>query len=195
MGTIHISGGSFKGRGIPFDNRSFDNADITTQKVKEALFSLTGDLSGLVFADMFGGSGQISMEALSRGAGKVFCCETDPGRFRFISSFAASLPGEQPFTALHMPAERGLRYFSSKDIHPDIIFMDPPYVKKSPGTELYAGLLDSVVKYENAGPGTLVIFQHFSKNLLPEEYRGFRRIKERQYGTTSLSIYRKTEMS
>ncbi len=191
MGTVHISGGSFKGRGIPFDNRFFDNADITTQKVKEALFSLTGDLSGLVFADLFGGSGQISMEALSRGAERVVCSETDAGRFRFISSFVQTLPGDQPFTVLHMPAERAMRYMSSKNIHPDIIFMDPPYIKTGSGRELYTGLLDSAVKYENAGPDTVIIFQHFSKNDLPDEYLNFRRIKERIYGSTTLSIYRK----
>ena len=62
---IRVIAGKFRGKIIPFDNSKFDEADITPQRVKGAVFSILGeDLHGLIFLDMFAGSGQMGFEAI-----------------------------------------------------------------------------------------------------------------------------------
>src|SRR3990172_4106761 len=92
MSRIRIIAGGLKGRVIPFSNKKFDDADITPQKVKGAVFSMIGEwLEGKGFLDLYAGSGQIGLEALSRGADPVVLNEPDARRFHFITSYLDGL--------------------------------------------------------------------------------------------------------
>ena len=84
---MRVISGTLKGITIPFDNDKYDNANATPQKVKEALFSILGDdLIGKSFLDLYACSGQIGIEALSRGAELVVFNEIDIRRYHFIKS-------------------------------------------------------------------------------------------------------------
>ena len=66
---MRIIAGEFKGRRIPFNNRKYGNARVTSDFVKKAVFSSLGEiLCGKYFLDLFSCSGQIGLEACSRGA-------------------------------------------------------------------------------------------------------------------------------
>ena len=190
MSTIRIVAGKYKGRAIPFNTKKYSNADITTQKVKEALFSIIGDLPGRAFVDLFGGSGQIALEALSRGASPVVCNEKDRDRFRFITSAVESLPEKHDIILLNMPASQALRLIAKRGIRPDYIFLDPPYIKEGSGVHLYRGILDDIEKQGDSLSGGTVIIQHFHKNVLPEMMGAFRKTREKEYGSTTLTFYK-----
>ena len=112
MSTIRVIGGSLKGRKIPFDNKKFKNADITTQKVKGAVFSMLGeDLYGTAFLDLYGGSGQIGLEALSRGSRIVIINEKDKERYEFLKSFIYGVDKMIPVMLLNLSAYKCIRYF------------------------------------------------------------------------------------
>lgn len=190
MPGIRIISGRYRGKRIPFNFRKFNEAEITTQKVKEALFNIIGPLEDKIFVDLFGGSGQIGFEALSRGSSQVIISETDFKLFKLISSFSSSLDENQSLLILNMSAAHAMRVISERGIIPDYIFADPPYDKSGTGEELYGGLIFDIEKFIIADASTEIIIQHFSKNELPDYISSFQKFKKRRYGTTSLSLYK-----
>ncbi|MCL2025234.1 MAG: RsmD family RNA methyltransferase [Leptospirales bacterium] len=184
--SIRIAGGKYKGRALPW---TFQDIGITAQKVKEALFSILGNIEKKSFADLFGGSGQIAFEALSRGASPVICIELDRERAGFISSFGVKNFQDSSFMPLNMSFLQAMRFLSKKGIRPDYIFADPPYEKGRRGDALYLEIAAAIVKHGLAFDGSVLIIQHFSKTILPERIEAFHRIKEKKYGSTTLSFY------
>lgn len=86
---MNVIAGTYKGRTIPFSNRKFNNADITPQKLKGALFSILGeDLTGKSFLDLYACSGQVGIEAVSRGASFVLFNELNKKKIFFYQKFA-----------------------------------------------------------------------------------------------------------
>ncbi len=190
MGGIRVIAGELKGRIIPFDNRKFDNADITPQKVKGAIFSMIGEwLHGRGFLDLFAGSGQIGIEALSRGADPVVFNETDQKRIQFIKTYIEGLNLEAKHLVLNLPVERAMAFLASKKCVFDYIFLDPPYVKAREGVschrELVRGIADQGVLSEKGE----IIIQHFSGNSMDEEIGPCHLKATKIYGKTALSVY------
>ncbi len=189
-GTVRVTAGKLKGRAIPFVNSRFDNADITPQKVKGALFSMLGEsLDGLVFLDLYAGSGQIGIEAISRGCALTVLNESDRKRYSFFREFLDQVCGRDEFLALSMEANSALRYLHKKEIRPDIIFLDPPYDKNTAGGSVYKFLFENLSVPGFTADDAVVVVQHYSKNELPGEAGIFRKKFTRSYGTTSLSMY------
>ena len=144
-GTVRIISGTLRGKVIPFLNSRYGDADITSQKVKGALFSMLGEhLNGKVFVDLFSGSGQIGVEALSRGADLVVFNESDRSRFRFIKDFADAIRTESKSIILNMMAEDALKYISARGIKADIIFVDPPYEKVKGTIYSYSSIIEII---------------------------------------------------
>ena len=102
MKTIRVIGGSLKGKNIPFDNNKYDQADISPQKIKGAVFSILGEeLSGQIFLDLFAASGQIGIEACSRGAEKVVFNELEKKRYFFIKNIISNF-GLEPISKIFL---------------------------------------------------------------------------------------------
>ncbi len=187
---MKIITGSLKGRKIPFENKKFKNADITPQKVKEALFSILGSkIYGAVFLDLYGCSGQIGFEAYSRGA-EVIINERDKQRFDFIWKTAEKYGILTSISLFNYSDTVCLRYLSRKEQKVSLCFLDPPYIKEKGGVDYYGTLL---LKLEQSGvlaPDAVVVVQYFTKNTLTGVPGCFQRVDDKQYGTTSLSIFR-----
>lgn len=193
-GTVRIISGTLRGKVIPFLNSRFDEADITPQRVKGALFSILGEnLTDKVFVDLFSGSGQIGVEALSRGAGTVVFNEVDRSRISFIRGFVAAVKTPGKSVILNLKAEEAILFIVQKGIRADIIFLDPPYdwIKGEAGC--YSLLIGKIAEAGIMNPGGIIAVQHFSSNILPESCSLFTRSALKVYGTTSLSIYKSAE--
>jgi 16S rRNA (guanine966-N2)-methyltransferase len=190
MSGIRIIAGDIKGKAIPFDNRKFDNADITPQKVKGALFSMIGEwLHGKGFLDLYAGSGQIGIEALSRGANPVVFNETDVRRFHFIRSYLDELGIEPDPVLLNLPAVKALEILHDRNKIFDYIFLDPPYFKIKESTGQYQEIIEKIGACGVlAGDGEIII-QHFTGNIITEEIGPYRLKMIKKYGKTSLSVY------
>lgn len=189
-GSVRVTAGKLKGRAIPFVNSRFDNADITPQKVKGALFSMLGEsLDGLVFLDLYAGSGQIGVEAVSRGCSLVVFNEFDRKRYSFIREFLDHSCTKDGYLILNMKATSSLKIIRDKGIRPDIVFLDPPYDKNRVGGSIYTFLLELLSEPGLAADGAVAVIQHYSKNELPQTAGIFTKKFTRSYGTTSLSMY------
>lgn len=190
MEGIRIIAGSLKGRVIPFSNRRYDDADITPQKVKGAIFSMIGEwLRGRSFLDLYAGSGQIGLEALSRGAATVVLNEMDPARFRFISTCIDRFGPLPAATILNFPAARALELLHEKGGRFDYIFFDPPYRKSENADDPYRSIIETAGTLDLLNPGGEIIVQHYSRSV-PEEMIGrFSARSVKRFGKTTLTVY------
>jgi 16S rRNA (guanine(966)-N(2))-methyltransferase RsmD len=85
---MRITGGTLKGRRIEVPRGIIRPA---MDRMRESIFAVLGDLSGLSFLDIFSGSGIIALEAASRGAGPVEAVEMDPHKRKTLIKNVPSL--------------------------------------------------------------------------------------------------------
>lgn len=179
---IRIIAGRAKGcRLIPVPSGSA--ARPTSDRVKEALFNILPPVEGKCFIDLFAGTGSVGIEAMSRGAGKVFFVEADTVLAAAIKKNIekCGLTGESEI--MPAPVERALRNIRKRGVKPDIVFADPPYERG------WIGKTINLVKGgELFSDRSLLILQHSMRESLPDEMGVFERIDQRKYGDTIISI-------
>jgi 16S rRNA (guanine966-N2)-methyltransferase len=157
----------------------------TSDRVREALFAMLGDLDGASVLDLFAGSGALGIEALSRGAGKAVFVERDAGAIRALRDNLAALelgPAEaelrrgEALAALQSARGRAEKY--------DLVLIDPPYRRARDWAPELSALLPPVL-----GPGARVVVE--SDRRAPLEL-DMAIEHERRYGDTSIRIHRHT---
>ena len=100
---MRISGGALRGRTVACPPGTIRPA---MERMRESLFAILGELTGVSFLDLFSGSGLVGLEAYSRGARPVVLVERDAGKRRTI---AANLAGLDPLPRVIVaPVERFL---------------------------------------------------------------------------------------
>ena len=118
---MRIVAGDFKGRRLhaPRGARTRPTAD----RVREALFSMLGDVSGARVLDLYAGSGALGIEALSRGAESAVFVERDP------QAVAALRRNLEAVGAAKADVRRrdALRFLARPEGTFDVVFCDPPY--------------------------------------------------------------------
>ncbi len=169
---MNIIGGVAKGHKI----FAPDNIRPTSGKVREALFSMI-NVNGKTFLDLFAGSGAVGIEALSRGARRAVLVERSRKAVVYIKRNLEKTHFEGEI--INKSVSSTLDKFEEKF---DFIFMDPPY-----NTELIMKTLkkiDVVLK-----DGSIIIVERPSDEEF--EYNGFKIIKNKIYGDTSLVFLKK----
>ena len=117
-------------RSLPL--KTIDGLDTrpTTDRIKETLFNMIQqDVPDGYFLDLFAGSGQIGLEAVSRGAAKAFFIENAKNAAACIQDNIRFTKFEDACTLLQTDVISGLRTLEGK-YRFDLIFMDPPYKKE-----------------------------------------------------------------
>jgi 16S rRNA (guanine966-N2)-methyltransferase len=105
----------------------------TSDRVREALFSILGPLDGLRVLDLYAGSGALGIEALSRGAERALLVERDPRAVAVIRANLDALGLAEPEASVYAgPARTALRNASDSAETYDLVFLDPPY-RSAPG--------------------------------------------------------------
>lgn len=181
---IKITGGSFKGRSIG------SNSGLTTRptasKVREALFNIiSNDVMNSRWLDLFGGTGVISIEAISRDADKAVLTEIDNQAFTLLKKNFVSLDIKDKAEIVRLDA---VKFLSKCTDSFDFIFLDPPYA-----SDLYNktfSIIDSKPAILNP-EGTLIV-EHPSKLSLPN-LDSFSHKKSYKYGDTTLSLFKHKE--
>lgn len=117
---MRVVAGEFKSRRLraPRGKRTRPTAD----RVREALFSMLGDVSGARVLDLYAGSGALGIEALSRGAASALFVERDPRAAAAIEWNLRSLGLDQP-----VRRQDALRFLGRAEGTFDLVFCDPPY--------------------------------------------------------------------
>ncbi len=156
----------------------------TADKVKEAIFSiLQFDLPGSCVLDLFGGTGQLGIEALSRGAkNAVFVDEWDKA-CTLIKENLRRTKFEQQGRVVQSDYLSFLRKCNDQF---DIILLDPPYAEV-----FLENALKCIAEIDILQSGGIIVCEHPIEKDLTWQCSGFTRSKDYKYGKTLITLYRK----
>lgn len=157
----------------------------TTDKVREALFNILGDVSDLRVLDLFAGTGALGIEALSRGAAHVTFVESERRLCDVIHRNLATVSLGKRATVV----PRDVRRAALSEAGPfELVFADPPYQL---GHEL--AVLEILAVDGTLSPEALVVIEHSSRDRieLTEVLAAHYSVEQtRVYGDTALTWYR-----
>lgn len=188
--TMRVIGGSFKGRIIPFEKK-LKGAEATSQRLKKALFSILGeDLTGKTFLDLYSGTGQIGLEALSRGSHLVVFNDSDRNRYQFVKDIVHLWELSGRSLHYNIDAARCIKVCGERGVVFDVVFCDPPFEKIAGFPQVYDTILKAIAESTIIHEASIVLVQHYHTNTLPESIGRLIKKDTRKYGTNSLSIYK-----
>lgn len=188
---MRIVSGTFKNRNfyMPFGIRP------TQQTVRKAVFDLLGnDMEDLVFLDLFGGSGAMGIEALSRGAKKAVLVEKDPKCAKVIVEnmellgIDCGLEADKPATLMEGDAFASIKMLDRKKLKFDVVFIDPPF-----GRGMAKKALKTIEAYDILQPNYMIVVSHDKKDILPEGLGRFLLFKQKKYGNTNITLFTNNE--
>jgi 16S rRNA (guanine(966)-N(2))-methyltransferase RsmD len=156
----------------------------TTDRVKEALFNILPSVDGAFFLDLFAGTGNIGIEALSRGATMAVFVDKDPLLADTIRKNLdlCGLKKADEYKIIRADFERGIRLLSGKERLFDIVFADPPYDRGFAKRTLE--LLDEVSLVADDG---IAVIEHSFREEVGDEGK-FILKHQKRYGDTVLSF-------
>lgn len=167
-----------------------DKTRPTTDKVKEALFSIIqAYVPGSEFLDLFAGSGQIGIEALSRGASRVTLVERSGQAAAIISKNIAKirLDGSDEIRLHKKSVAQALELLGQAGEKFDIIFMDPPYKDVPQRLEETAKYIQD---FDMLSPEGMLIVEHDKDCEMPEEIGGLKCVRSCSYGLTVITFFK-----
>lgn len=169
-------------RGMSLKTLDGETTRPTTEKVKEAVFSaIQFEIEGRAVLDLFAGSGQMGIEALSRGAERCTFVDSDKGAIKIIKENVEKTGFSGKSDIVQMDSASFLNINIKKF---DIVILDPPY-----STGLLKKSAENVAYFVNEG-GT-VICEHPAGEPMPEEINGLKKYREYKYGKIAVTIYHK----
>lgn len=155
----------------------------TTDRVREALFSVLGDVSGAVVLDLYAGTGALGIEALSRGASRAVFVENAKAALQALERNLRDLGLVERTSVSTKPVLRTVAGLSSQQPF-DLVFADPPYVRVGEAAEALGVLVGNGA----IAAGGRVVLEHASRDVAPV-LKGLTFEQTRKYGDTSLSLY------
>lgn len=181
---MRVIGGNARGRRLKVPKGQ--SMRPTAARVKEALFNiLPHDLSGTRVLDLFAGTGNLTIEALSRGAAAAILVD---------SSFESGKAIRENLRRLHltdrtkvwiMPATRALRLLARHGDTFDMIFLDPPYDRQWMDRTLPIIAREKLLR----GSG-VVIAEHSIRENVEAHYDSLALHDQRRYGGTLVSFFK-----
>ncbi len=156
----------------------------TADRVKEALFSIIQfDLPGARVLDLFGGTGQLGIEALSRGASKAVFVDSRREACQLIRSNLKKTHMESDAAVVQSDY---LEYLNRCKERFDIILLDPPYAEVFLETAI-----KRITEIDILQSGGIIVAERPLGKELPWEFEGYTRSKDYKYGKIMLTLYRK----
>ena len=173
-----------KARGVQLKTPEGMLTRPTTDRVKEALFSIINfDIPGAKVLDLFGGTGQLGIEALSRGAKSAVFVDAREEACKLIRENLKRTKLEQDAKVVRNDyldyLERCREKFS-------VIFLDPPYAEV-----FLENALNRITEIDILQSDGIIVTERPLGKELPWELEGYTRSRDYKYGKTLLTLYRK----
>ena len=173
-----------KARGVQLKTPDGMLTRPTTDRVKEALFSIIHfEIPGARVLDLIGGTGQLGIEALSRGAKSAVFVDAGEAACKLIRENLKRTKFEQEGKVVRSDY---LDYLKRTREQFDIIFLDPPYAEV-----FLENALKQITEIDILRSGGIIIAERPLGKELPWEFEGFERSRDYKYGNTLLAVYRK----
>lgn len=173
-----------KARGVALKTPDGMLTRPTTDRVKEALFSIIQfEIPGARVLDLFGGTGQLGIEALSRGAKIAVFVDEREDACKLIKENLRRTQLEQDARVVRSDY---LAYLSRCTEKFDIILLDPPYAEV-----FLENSLNRITEIDILQSGGIIVAERPLGKDLPWDFEGYSRSKDYKYGKTLLTLYRK----
>ena len=173
-----------KARGVQLKTPDGMLTRPTTDRVKEALFSIINfDITGAKVLDLFGGTGQLGIEALSRGAKSAVFVDAREDACKLIKENLKRTKMEQDSRVIRSDYAD---YLSRCREQFDIIFLHPPYAEV-----FLENALKRITEIDILQSNGIIVTERPLGKELPWEFENYTRSRDYKYGKTLLTIYRK----
>ena len=181
---MKVVSGKYKGRSIlGFD---LDGTRPTMDRVKESMFAMIqGNIRNSVCLDLFSGSGNLGIEALSQGAQDVFFTDKNKKACVVIKKNLDNL-GINFNNILNLDYRRSLEYYKEKNISFDVLFLDPPY-----DTDFIKNSIEKITEYNLVNDNGIIVCESNCLDKIVYDSSIYMSIKERKYGDKWVVIIKK----
>lgn len=171
---MKVISGLYKGRNII--GYDLDGTRPTMDRVKESLFAMIQDyVKDAVILDLFSGSGNLGIEALSNGAKEAYLVDSNHRAFNTIKTNIGNLNISNA-NVLNMDFKEALKHLNDLDKKFDIIFLDPPYK-----TDFIEKSILLIEEYNLLNNGGIIICENESLDRIVYPIT-FKAIKDKKYG-------------
>lgn len=177
---------SGQARGRPLKAVPGNATRPTTDKVKEALFSIIGPyFDGERVLDLFAGTGGLGIEALSRGAGTAVFVDANPRSIEVVRRNLEATGFARQAEVYRNDARKAIRALERRGEPFHLLFLDPPYAMDNCDE-----MLSEMAEKGLVADGATAVVEHAAEVDYPDGFGGFARVRHATYGETALSVYR-----
>jgi len=181
---VRIIAGKFGGRKL----KSFDEKHIrpTTDRVKESIFNILAPvIEGARVLDLYSGTGNLSIEALSRGAASVDSIELNPRSIKIIHENLELLKIKEGIRVHRGDAVRFITKYEGEPF--DVILIDPPFPARVCMKTLEAIEANPKLTHQN----TVIVIEHQRLEAIDEKIGTLTRIDSRSYGDKLVTFFKR----
>lgn len=173
-----------KARGVQLKTPDGMTTRPTADRVKEALFSIIQfDIPGAKVLDLFGGTGQLGIEALSRGAKSATFVDAGEPACRLIKENLKRTRLEADGKVVRSDY---MEFLGRCREQYNIIFLDPPYAEV-----FLENALKKITEIDILASGGIIVAERPLGKELPWDFEGYTRSRDYKYGKVLLTLYRK----
>lgn len=184
--ATYVIGGKYKG--LKLELPSLETTRSTKSILKESVFNtLASKIVDSYFIEVFGGSGSMAIEALSRGARHSYAIEVDSQAFKVLKANAKKID-EKGFTCKKGDAFRELGLVVESLESPAFIYFDPPFEYREEMEDIYKKCFELLLSLEEKKVKE-AIFEHMSILKTPENLGNYTKIKTKKFGKSSITYY------
>ncbi|BFT73119.1 16S rRNA (guanine(966)-N(2))-methyltransferase RsmD [Paenibacillus sp. P36] len=160
----------------------------TTDKVKEAIFSMIGPyFDGGQVLDLFAGTGGLGIEALSRGMDKAVFIDIEKKSIDTIQHNLQVAGLKDQAEIYRTDAARALKALAKREQQFQLVFLDPPYKMK-----VIVDLINAMETQAIVEASTTIVVEHDAKDVLDDVIGGFQQQRRADYGDTAVTIYKQS---
>ena len=176
-----------RARGIKLDTLEGEMTRPTAERTKEAVFSMIRfELEGRAVLDLFAGSGQMGLEAVSCGASSAVLCDKERAAVSIITKNVEKTRLGEACTVVCADYAECIRRMAQLGKRFDLVFLDPPYATTLVRDALLAMQREGVLK-----PTSLIVCESDKPDLVASDpilSEAFEVIKQNRYGIAYISL-------
>lgn len=174
-------------KGTPLKSLPGTSTRPTSDKVKESVFNKIGPyFEGGTVVELFGGSGSIAIEALSRGMEQAIIFEKNAKACTIIKANVEKCRLNDQVHIERKDARQAGTILQQRNTVIDLLFVDPPYAELD-----YYDVITQIATQGLLAEDATIVCEHEKRVVLPDAYGAFVQINSAIYGSTAITIYEK----
>lgn len=157
----------------------------TLDGTKEAIFNSLGNyIPDFVVLDVFGGSGALSLESISRGAKCSYIIDNSPQAIQIIKKNVETLKVENQVNIINCSYDEALKRLKNQKF--DLVFLDPPFRMK-----VIDELISYLINNDMISDGGYIMAEYPKEDVVQKDYDGYRIKLCRKYSSSEVLILEK----